>query len=908
MPEMTNLFYSLDLDIILGFTELWKIKKVFTSGHSKHGYIITPGEGENKSLHINLTTLVGLTGDEEFWELQELDEHLEFIDLLHNRFESLPQEVEGFATSLKVAGLAFNCFDSFPEPLLECRNLQTINLYKNQVRTVPKKIAQLHCLILLDLGDNKVKYLPNVFESLCNLEILLVEKNLLTVLPPSIANLPKLKRLGLADNFLKQFPSVVFYLQALEELTLANNRIQHVPGEAKLLVDRLQVLSLEGNPLQDIDPKLIQLDHLRRYLADMVNSTSTSNSTVLTSSSLLPHIKPQTKGFRILVLGECGSGKTSLVQVLCSKKYITPVKGDIHDHTVGIDRYKWYMECRGKSFDISVWDFAGEKTYSMMNQLFLSDKTLIWIAVNLKKRNYSHCILPWLKVIMSRSVVAKVWIVCTHSDQIGDKELRNARADIARIVRVECEDVLDFASEKLRQFQQAQVSPECSTNLQEVEHYKNLHQCAECLLESFNVLDVTNTYSMYGHPHLDEKVRQLVSSDGFNIHSQPLPEAWAEAELNLKEWAMEKITSGNPPILRMDQVVISLVPHLNEEECSELLKYLHQDGEVLLLSGKNFSPDIDMVVLDPSWLVSVLQTVFHHDFNKQLKDKEHITRLERWARQSGSHLTEGDISFVSEHLESTGLISGSLLCNLWYKAGVQREYFEFLMSILEKFGLAYRCESPPHAPSSPLPWYLFPWLLEENCHDDPCTYCQAVGQVLVIKYEFSLLPFGLFERFMVRVHCLPHIVPDSIGQHYISVRATTGDLLVHIHHRPNNDKTSSKIFLYCKSLSDSPLSAKSFWDVMKPFVQVLDNLITSLPCHGSSTYVQCPRGIERGSEPHFPFPLNTFFGLSSTDRPQVCPRCLRETGSGSVGSLLMIPRQGNCTSIYTSKQALITGR
>lgn len=862
------IFSVSDLAIMRGFVELWNIQKRFTQGEADYGYGITSGEGENKFLHINLTDLVELTGKEEFWGLDELDHHLEFIDLLHNRLESLPQVVATFADSLKVVGLAFNRFDSIPDSLFPCKKLETVNMYSNLVRVVNRKIARLEVLTLLELGKNEIEHLPDIFDKLSNLNILLLEYNFLTSLPQSIAKLQCLKRLGLASNFLKVFPSTVLELGALQELTLANNRIQLLPNEARRFLDRLHEWSLDGNPLQD---QTIVGDHLAQIMSPLDSS--------LPCDYLTPQpvkVDDQTKSLRILAVGECGSGKTSLVQVLCCNKYITPIKGDTHEHTVGIDRYKWSVRCSGKTFDISVWDFAGEKAYSMINQLFLSDEVLVWIVVNLEQLDYNRSVRPWLKAVMSHSVRTKVWIVCTHSDLFSNKKLRRDRADLGKNVRQECELAVRIATGRLRD---PQIAPE------NIDQYTKLIACADFILENLEVLDVTNTYSRDGHPQLSEKVRQLVSSDGFGLRSCPLPEAWAKAELNLKELAREKLTSKEPeaPIMQTHDVVQQVRKVVDEEECHELLKYLHHIGEILLFQT---SPTVSMVVLDPSWLVFILKSVFHHDLPNQLKDNEYIERLVRNAQISGVHLSEQDIHIASEDVSSKGIIPSNLLHNLWYRAGVG-DYFNFLMSMLQGFDLAYPLETSSENSSS----YLFPWLLDERTpHTDHCSSCHVEDcHRLVVMYEFNYPPFGLFERYIVQVlsNCRSVTGASDIGRHHIN--GDTDILSVHIHHSPSDKNSSSKI-LFCL-VPKHPSLAKSVGRVMRNLIHELESLLMSQPSHGSSSFLQCPLCIRNKSKPHF-FHLSPFLRQCG-DRPQMCNNFNKD-----VRPYVMIPTQGRLGVVH----------
>ena len=332
------------------FAKLWDIRQTLKSPNdSEYGYTIDFDETRRSALHINLTELSSISENEEFWQNGVLRDFY-FLDVLHNRLKSLPNAFNGVGDTISIAGLAFNCFETIPKQIMLCRQMNTLNLCSNEISMVSREIGRLDRLTTLVFSNNQIQYLPDIFNSFPFLKILFIDGNFLTVLPPSLKYLDSIKRINLRSNFLKTFPECLYHLETLKFLDLDENRIQVIPQTALPLVKKLSELSLRGNPLQN-----------RKLCTDSIFEI------VFQLEQQFGPLCKCHKSFRVLVTGNCGSGKTSLVRACCQQKYVTAIEGERHDHTIGINRYRW---CSTPSYlrgpaDIVFWDFAGEKTYSM---------------------------------------------------------------------------------------------------------------------------------------------------------------------------------------------------------------------------------------------------------------------------------------------------------------------------------------------------------------------------------------------------------------------------------------------------------------------------------------------------------------------------------------------------------------
>lgn len=102
-----------------------------------------------------------------------------------------------YLTKLDVRGTSLR---SVAAEVGQLKNLQELNLVRNQLAILPDTIGDLPDLFSLDVRDNAIKTLPDSVGNLANLFILRVSDNRLTRLPDSIAQLKKLATLDARNN------------------------------------------------------------------------------------------------------------------------------------------------------------------------------------------------------------------------------------------------------------------------------------------------------------------------------------------------------------------------------------------------------------------------------------------------------------------------------------------------------------------------------------------------------------------------------------------------------------------------------------------------------------------------------------------------------------------------------------
>jgi internalin A len=137
---------------------------------------------------------------------------------------------------------------------------------------------------------------------------------------------------------------------------------------------------------------------------------------------------------KLLIIGEGGAGKTTLVRKITDLNY--DLKEE--DSTQGIDvTCCQFSLTKGKEFRINIWDFGGQEIYHTTHQFFLTKRSLYVLVVDTRKEDTDF--YYWLNVVELLSDQSPLIIVKNEKQdrkrEINERQLRgeftNLKATLA---------------------------------------------------------------------------------------------------------------------------------------------------------------------------------------------------------------------------------------------------------------------------------------------------------------------------------------------------------------------------------------------------------------------------------------------------------------------------------------------
>ncbi len=204
-----------------------------------------------------------------------------------------------------------------------------------------------------------------------------------------LKDLTNLTKLDLSRNFISDI-SFLKDLTNLTKLDLRSNSVKKLPIEITNLTVRIKWsydytdkgIFLEDNPLESPPIEIIMQGNkaLKNYFGQL---------------------EKQGKDFiyeaKLMLVGEPGSGKTTLMNLLFDKDFHVPNKKQ--KSTLGIDvRQNWKFSTNDKKdFSAHIWDFGGQQIQYMLHQFFLTSDC-IYVLMAEKRRELANFDY-WLNII-----------------------------------------------------------------------------------------------------------------------------------------------------------------------------------------------------------------------------------------------------------------------------------------------------------------------------------------------------------------------------------------------------------------------------------------------------------------------------------------------------------------------------
>ncbi|HZI57186.1 MAG TPA: COR domain-containing protein [Verrucomicrobiae bacterium] len=388
------------------------------------------------------------------------------LDLNLLKLTALPESLSQL-TSLEELSLNTNQLTAIPEFLSQLGGLKSCDFSTNQLTTLPESLGRLAKLVFLNININKIKVVPEYISQFANLTILALGGNQLTSLPNSLGRLSKLTKLYLFSNLLVSVPKAVGDLTSLEHLDLSSNHLTALPESFRQLAD-LRELDLGRNQLTAIPEFLTTLPNLTRLFLHGNPGLGIPNEILgPTWDEVIDgkEPKPPKEIFeyifskrrplneaKLILVGQGGVGKTSLVKTLTGQKFKTTEKT-----TQGIKIKDWSCPLHNKSkgnVTVHIWDFGGQEMMHATHQFFLTPRSLYLLVLNWRPGAIDREADYWFRLIRSSGGEDAPVIVVLNKQKEGPFDvnqggwLQKYAGNIRGFVKTDCENAKSITSLK----------------------------------------------------------------------------------------------------------------------------------------------------------------------------------------------------------------------------------------------------------------------------------------------------------------------------------------------------------------------------------------------------------------------------------------------------------------------------
>lgn len=340
---------------------------------------------------------------------------------------------------------SYSNLTSIPLEVFQLTELEKLFLLNNELTEIPNNIGQLVNLEELRLNDNKLTHLPPEIGQLKQLRSLYLSNNKLTTLPPEIGLLENLTALHLAGNQINELPKEIGGLSKLRELSLNGNQLHFLPSEIGKLTD-LEHFSISRNSFSFLPVGVGKLSKIKRFNYNE-NSFPTPPPEIMDKGPIgilnyfgsLEEDKQALNEVKVLLVGEGGAGKTSLVKRLLGEEF-----DKYEPQTHGININNWYVHSETQEIKVNIWDFGGQEIMHATHQFFLSRRSLYILVLDSRKNEKAEY---WLKHIESFGGDSPIIVVLNKIDEnpsfnLNERFLKKKYEGIKGIYRISCaEDI-----------------------------------------------------------------------------------------------------------------------------------------------------------------------------------------------------------------------------------------------------------------------------------------------------------------------------------------------------------------------------------------------------------------------------------------------------------------------------------
>ena len=535
--------------------------------------------------------------------------------------------------------------------LKEFKNLTTLNLSSNQISDI-SFLQELKNLTTLNLGSNQIsdisflqelKYLTtlNLRSNQISNYSFLQELKYLTTLDLSsnqisdISFLKELKYLTTLDLSSNQISDISFLkeLKNLTTLNLGSNQISDISFLKELKY--LRSLNLGRNKISKLNPDLLKLDLeivCKDYFSNGLNLFENPLETppveivkkgkdaVKAYFKSLEGEKQPLNEVKVLLVGDGGSGKTSLVKRLLGQQFNAN-----ESQTHGINIRQWEIPDGENKIKVHLWDFGGQEIMHATHQFFLSKRSLYVLVLDGRKEEKTEY---WLKHIESFGGDSPVLVVLNKIDEnpsfeVNCRFLQEKYKGIKGYPRVSCRQGTGIDSFKELLTEELRKVELCHTPF--AKSWFNVKDQLENMIDNFI------SYNKYLEMCLKENIIDETSQDTLVGFLNDLGLILHFRDFNLKDtyvlepkWvtnAVYKIINSEKLCLNKGVLKLNKLDEILKKKHDEVYFYPREKYKYIIDLMKKFELCYDLdsnAVLIPD-LLEVQEPTFDFDYADSLK-------------------------------------------------------------------------------------------------------------------------------------------------------------------------------------------------------------------------------------------------------------------------------------------------
>jgi small GTP-binding protein len=332
--------------------------------------------------------------------------------------------------------------------LLKFEHLKKLSFFKVKIRdfSLLDKLSNLISLTILGIPIDNISFL----QGLSNLTTLVLINNKLTDIS-FLQGLSNLKELNLSLNQLTDI-SVLQGLSNLKELKLSYNQLTDISVLQGL--KSLTFLDLRFNKIKKLPEAIVDLGmeidlgeifggEKGIFLYDNPLESPPPEIIRKGKKAIKAYFKSLEKGklplneVKVLLVGDGGAGKTSLVKRLVGERF-----NKKEPQTHGININQWEIKQQKIPIKTHLWDFGGQEIMHATHQFFLSKRSLYILVLDGRKDEKTEY---WLKHIRSFGGDSPVLVVLNKIDEnpgfeVNRRFLQDKYKNIKGFFRLSCAD------------------------------------------------------------------------------------------------------------------------------------------------------------------------------------------------------------------------------------------------------------------------------------------------------------------------------------------------------------------------------------------------------------------------------------------------------------------------------------